>query len=94
MNPKSKITIGLLLAISGGFCGFLMNAGRAHACTCASIEWRLHLQSVTSVDPGVDQRPFWPESTLFDLSTGAGKTSFSLRTDSEPTVVNYVVNAK
>ena len=64
-----------VIAVIGGFCGFAASAARATALSCVAPSWRAHLESVTSSDPAVDHKTFWPakavvtEGTLFATGT-------------------------
>jgi hypothetical protein len=79
----------LLVAMAGGSCGFLATAHRAQACECVLPEWVVHLKSVTSSDPQVDDSHIWPETgRLYSGEAGDDRSWFS--SESLPGLVREV----
>ena len=90
MNGRRKTAVWMLIAMVGGLCGFLATAKRAKACSCVLPAWAVHLKSVTSSDPHVDDSRIWPqEGTLFSDSEASGNSSLSF--GSTPGMIEGVV---
>jgi len=60
----------LVMATLGGALGLAVRAQRAHACSCASPQWGLQLESATSSDQAVDHTQFWPKEATLDAFAG------------------------
>lgn len=52
----------VIMAVLGAVAGQVATARWTSACSCVPWEWRVALREVTSTDPGVDHRSFWPTS--------------------------------
>jgi hypothetical protein len=65
------MTLGLLLvSVAGAAAGHVVTARPASACSCASAEWPVLRQTITSSDPDASHRSFWPASGRLTSYTG------------------------
>lgn len=73
MDARRRLGGLFLVALLGGACGFAATARRAQACDCATPQWVLERQSVTSSDASVSHEATWPaQATLLTYKGYAG----------------------
>ena len=69
-TPARKRWVLVIMAVLGAVAGQVVTSRSPSACKCAPQTWRVVLREVTSTDPGVNHRSFWPTSGILTSYPG------------------------